>query len=99
MQYIKQEYAFCLVVLVVFFVMTWFLTEQGLATAIALLAGGLVNMLTSLLALYIAMQSNYRIAYSAKFGTGAAFRTAYKACCAISFGVSSFSLLGKRLMT
>jgi Na+/H+-translocating membrane pyrophosphatase len=99
MQYIKQEYGFCLVVLVVFFVMAWFLTEQGLGTAIALLVGGLVNMITSLLALLIAMHSNYRIVYSAKFGTGAAFRTAYKACCAIGFGVCSFSLLGKRLMT
>lgn len=70
MQYIKQEFGFCFVILVIIFVLVWFLTEKGLTTAIALLVGGLMNMVSSLLALIIATQSNYRVAYSAKYGTG-----------------------------
>lgn len=94
MQYIKQEYAICLITLVLVFVAVWLGTEKGLTTAIALLVGGFMNMISSLLALIIATQSNYRIAYSAKYGTGEAFRTLYKACCAVGFGVCSFSTLG-----
>lgn len=51
-------------------------------------------MLSLFMANLIATQSSYRIAYCSRFDTGAVFRTAYKACCAIGFGVSSLSLLG-----
>ncbi len=95
MQFIKQEYVFCLAILVVVFPGVWFLTEKGLTTAVALLAGGVVNMLLTLISLIIGNLSNYRIAYSAKFGTGEAFRIIHKASCAIGFGVCSISLLGK----
>lgn len=95
MQYIKQEYAFCLLTLVLVFVTVWLASEKGLATAISVLVGGIMNLISSLIALIIATQSNYRVAYSAKYGTGEAFRTLYKACCAIGFGVCSFSTLGK----
>ncbi len=93
MQFVKYDYAISLVILIVMFVVVWFATEKGLTTAIALLTGGFMNMISSFLALFIATQSNYRIAYSAKFGTGEAFQTTYKACCAIGFGVSSFVIL------
>ncbi len=94
MQYLKQDFAFSFVIIVVTFLLVWFLTEKGLATAISLLTGGLVNMLSLFMANLIATQSGYRIAYCSRFDTGAVFRTAYKACCAIGFGVSSLSLLG-----
>jgi Na+/H+-translocating membrane pyrophosphatase len=70
MQYIKQDYAFCLATLVVVFVIVWLASEKGLTTAIALLVGGFINMIASLLAMILSTQCNYRIAYSAKFGTG-----------------------------
>lgn len=56
-------------------------------------------MIVTLLSLIIANQSNYRIAYSAKFGTGEVFRTIHKASCAIGFGVCSISVLGKEYIT
>lgn len=96
MQFVKYNYAACFVVLIVMFVVVWFATEKGLTTAIALLTGGFMNMISSFLALFIATQSNYRIAYSSKFGTGEAFQTTYKACCAIGFGVCSFVTLCKQ---
>lgn len=94
MQFVKLEYGFCLAVLIAVFLLVWFLTEKGLNTAVALLIGGIINMLSSLLALVIATQSNYRIAYCSRFGTGAAFSSIYKASCSIGFGVCSVSLLG-----
>jgi Na+/H+-translocating membrane pyrophosphatase len=94
MQFIKQDYVCCLALLVLAALPVWLLTEKGLTTAVALLLGGLVNMISSLIALVVATQSNFRVAYCARFGTGAAFRTAYKASCAIGFGVTSVSLLG-----
>jgi Na+/H+-translocating membrane pyrophosphatase len=95
MQFIKHEYGFCLAALIIVLAIVWLTTEKGLTTSIAVLIGGLVNMISSYLALFIATQSNYRIAFSAKYGTGEAFRTTYKACCAIGFGVCSFITLGK----
>jgi Na+/H+-translocating membrane pyrophosphatase len=77
------------------FVAVFFLTDKGPTTSISVLVGGVVNMISSFLALYIATQSNYRIAYSSKYGTGETFRNTYKACCAIGFGVSSFITLCK----
>lgn len=94
MQYLKQDFAFSFVLLVITFLLVWFLTEKGLTTAISLLVGGFINMLSLFMANLIATQSSYRIAYCSRFDTGAVFRTAYKACCAIGFGVSSLSLLG-----
>jgi len=94
MQYLKQDFAFSFVTLVIVFLLVWFLTEKGLTTAISLLTGGFINMLSLFLANMIATQSSYRIAYCSRFDTGAVFRTTYKACCAIGFGVSSLSLIG-----
>ena len=84
-------------VLALTFVAVFFLTDKGTITSISVAVGGFVNMISSFLALYIANQSNYRIAYSSKYGTGEAFRNTYKACCAIGFGVSSFVTLCKCL--
>jgi len=99
MRYLKQDFAFSFVILVVTFLLVWFLTEKGLATAISLLTGGFINMLSLFMANMISTQSSYRIAYCSRFDTGAVFRTAYKACCAIGFGVSSLSLLGISYIT
>ena len=99
MQYLKQDFAFSFVILVVTFLLVWFLTEKGLTTAISLLTGGFINMLSLFMVNLISTQSSYRIAYCSRFDTGAVFRTAYKACCAIGFGVSSLSLLGITYIT
>ncbi len=94
MQYLKQDFAFSFIILLVTFLLVWFLTEKGLTTAISLLIGGFINMLSLFLSNMIATQSGYRIAYCSRFDTGAVFRTAYKASCAIGFGVSSLNLIG-----
>lgn len=41
----------------------------------------------------IATQANYRTTYCAKFSVGAAFRTAYRAGCAMGFALVSLGLL------
>ena len=79
---------------VVMFIIIIFLTAEGLYTAVAFLIGALVSMLCGVIGMVIATQTNYRTTYCAKRGLAIAFRTAYRAGCAMGFALVSLGLLG-----
>lgn len=99
MEFIKQEYLACLVLVVLVFVAVWQLSEQGIPTAVAFLVGALTSMICGAFGMLIATQANNRTAYCVRFGLAPAFRTAYKASAAIGFGLTSLGLLGKKSIT
>lgn len=75
------------------FIIITFLTEQGVITAIAFIIGAIVSIVCGAIGMIIATQANYRTTYCAKFSVGAAFRTAYRAGCAMGFALVSLGLL------
>ena len=79
---------------IIMFVVIIFLTAEGIATAIAFLVGALVSMICGIIGMVIATQTNYRTTYCAKKGLAIAFRTAYRAGCAMGFALVSLGLLG-----
>lgn len=78
---------------VVMFIVITFLTPQGLYTAFAFLVGSLVSMICGSIGMVIATQANYRTTYCAKKGLAIAFRTAYRAGCAMGFALVSLGLV------
>ena len=80
------------------FVVIIFLTAEGIATAIAFLVGALVSMICGIIGMVIATQANYRTTYCAKKGLAIAFRTAYRAGCAMGFALVSLGLLGTSIL-
>ena len=69
-----------------------------LYTAFAFLVGSLVSMLCGSIGMVIATQANYRTTYCAKKGLAIAFRTAYRAGCAMGFALVSLGLVVLMLM-
>jgi Na+/H+-translocating membrane pyrophosphatase len=76
------------------FIIITFLTEEGVKTAIAFAIGALVSMIAGIVGMVIATQANFRTTYCAKHSLSAAFRTAYRAGCAMGFALVSLGLLG-----
>ena len=76
------------------FIVITFLTEEGIATAIAFLVGAVVSIICGAIGMVIATKANYRTTYCAKKSVAAAFRTAYRAGCAMGFALVSLGLLG-----
>jgi len=76
------------------FLAVWFLTDKGLTTALAFLAGILVSLLAGMISLLIAVQGSYRTAFCARYALAPTFHTAYRTASAIGFAVASISLLG-----
>lgn len=75
------------------FFIVWFLTEFGLWTAVAFLIGALVSIACGIFGMAIATRTNYRVTFCASSSLAAAFRTAYRAGCAMGFALVSFGLL------
>jgi Na+/H+-translocating membrane pyrophosphatase len=75
-----------------FFVIT-FLTQEGLKTGIAFMIGALISILCGSIGMVIATQANYRTTYCARNFLAPAFRTAYRAGCAMGFALVSIGLL------
>ena len=78
------------------FFIVWFLTEFGLWTAFAFLIGAVVSILCGIFGMAIATRTNYRVTFCAVSSLPAAFRTAYRAGCAMGFALVSFGLLSKK---
>lgn len=78
---------------VVMFIVIIFLTPQGAYTAVAFLVGALVSMICGSIGMIIATMANFRTTYCAKRGLAIAFRTAYRAGCAMGFALVSLGLL------
>lgn len=76
------------------FVVIWLFTAEGLFTAIAFLVGALVSMICGAVGMVIATQANFRTTFCAQNSLSQAFRTAYRAGCAMGFALVSLGLLG-----
>jgi Na+/H+-translocating membrane pyrophosphatase len=79
----------------IMFAVIWGFTAEGLYTAFAFLVGAIVSMTCGAIGMVIATQANYRTTYSAKISLSLAFRTAYRAGCAMGFALVSIGLLSK----
>lgn len=75
------------------FIIITFLTEEGVATAIAFIVGALVSIICGAVGMIIATEANYRTTYCAKHSISAAYRTAYRAGTAMGFALVSLGLL------
>lgn len=75
------------------FFVIFFLTEQGIWTAVAFMVGAIVSILCGVIGMIIATRTNYKVTYCAKIGLAPAFRTAYRAGCAMGFALVSIGLL------
>jgi Na+/H+-translocating membrane pyrophosphatase len=76
-----------------FFVILGF-SEEGIYTAIAFFIGAIVSMACGAIGMLIATQANFRTTFCAKSSLASAFRTAYRAGCAMGFALVSIGLLG-----
>jgi Na+/H+-translocating membrane pyrophosphatase len=90
---LKAEYSICFVFIFIFFIIITFLTEQGIWTAVAFLIGAVVSIICGIIGMVVATRTNYRVTYCAYGSLSAAFRTAYKAGCAMGFALVSIGLL------
>ena len=70
-------------------------TSDTLLTAIAFVVGSVVSICCGAIGMIIATQANFRTTYCAKKSLALAFRTAYRAGCAMGFALVSLGLLGK----
>lgn len=75
------------------FVVIWLLTEQGLFTSFAFVIGALISIACGAIGMIIATRTNFRVTYCAKRGLSMAFKTAYRAGCAMGFALVSLGLL------
>ena len=76
------------------FIIITFLTQEGLSTAIAFMVGAIISIICGSIGMIIATRANFRTTYCAKHSLAAAFRTAYRAGCAMGFALVSIGLLG-----
>ena len=81
---------------VIMFIIITFLTEEGIATAIAFMVGAIVSIICGAIGMIIATKANYRTTYCAKRSISSAFRTAYRAGCAMGFALVSLGLLSNQ---
>ena len=70
-----------------------FFTEDRLYTAVAFLVGAIISIICGAIGMIIATKANFRTTYCATISVAAAFRTAYRAGCAMGFALVSIGLL------
>ncbi len=75
------------------FLVILFFTEEGVKTGIAFLIGAFVSIICGAVGMIIATQANFRTTYCARKSLAPAFRTAYRAGCAMGFALVSLGLL------
>lgn len=68
-------------------------TNDTILTAIAFVVGAIVSIICGAVGMLIATETNYRTTYCAKKSLALAFRTAYRAGCAMGFALVSLGLL------
>ena len=80
------------------FIVIVFFTEEGIKTGVAFLIGALVSIVCGAVGMVIATQANFRTTYCARNSLAPAFRTAYRAGCAMGFALVSLGLLVLMIM-
>ncbi len=68
-------------------------TNDTILTAVAFVVGAIVSICCGALGMLVATQTNFRTTYCAKKSLALAFRTAYRAGCAMGFALVSLGLL------
>jgi inorganic pyrophosphatase len=91
--FLKEEYLICLIFIVIMFFVIALVTDYQWWTAVAFLIGALVSMVCGIIGMVVATRTNYRVTYCAKDSLADAFRTAYRAGCAMGFALVSLGLL------
>lgn len=92
-EFLKQEYLICIIFVAIMFIVIWLLTAEGLYTAFAFVIGAVVSIICGAVGMIIATRANYKTTYCAKRSLAGAFRTAYRAGCAMGFALVSLGLL------
>jgi Na+/H+-translocating membrane pyrophosphatase len=80
------------------FVIIFIFTEQAGYTALAFAVGAIISIICGSIGMIIATQANYRTTFCARTSLFTAFRTAYRAGCAMGFALVSLGLLVLMLM-
>lgn len=80
------------------FVVIWLLTAERGYTAFAFVIGAVISIVCGAVGMVIATRANYRTTYCAKSGLAIAFKTAYRAGCAMGFALVSLGLLVLMIM-
>jgi inorganic pyrophosphatase len=94
--FLFTEYIYLLVFVVILALLIFFFGEKRqwtVYTTMSFLTGALTSMLCGFIGMKIAVSSNYRTTYSAFFGLGESFKTAYYGACVMGFGLVSLSLI------
>jgi H(+)-translocating pyrophosphatase len=94
--FLLREFLYLLIFVFLFAILIFFVGETKMYTfftTAAFLIGAFTSMLCGFIGMRIATASNYRTTYSAFFGLGEAFKTAYHGGCVMGFILVSTSLI------
>jgi inorganic pyrophosphatase len=94
--FLYTEYIYLLIFVFIMALLIFFFGEMRRWTAyttISFICGALTSMLCGYIGMKIAVHSNWRTSYSAFFGLGESFKTAYYGACVMGFGLVSLSLV------
>lgn len=80
------------------FLVICFLTKERIYTGLAFAVGAIISIICGSVGMIIATEANYRTAYCARTSLFDAFRTAYRAGCAMGFALVSLGLLVLMIM-
>lgn len=102
MAFLKQEYKFLAIFMVVFAAIIALLiddghtpdTREGIYTAVAFLFGGIISIASGYIGMMIATQGNARTTVSAKDNIGDAFKVALNSGAVMGFALVSLAVLG-----
>jgi K(+)-stimulated pyrophosphate-energized sodium pump len=102
MAFLKQEYKFLAIFMVVFAAIIVLLiddghtpdTREGIYTAVAFLFGGIISIASGYIGMMIATQGNARTTVSAKDNIGDAFKVALNSGAVMGFALVSLAVLG-----
>ena len=73
-------------------------TSDTIYTAVAFVVGAVISICCGAIGMIIATETNYRTTYCAKKSLALAFRTAFRAGCAMGFALVSIGLLSNYLV-
>ncbi|MDP2984294.1 MAG: sodium-translocating pyrophosphatase [Candidatus Latescibacter sp.] len=100
MAYLFQQYSvLSIFIVIVFLLLTFFLPQQGLLTAVAYVSGGLCSLIAGYIGMNAATRANLRTAWAAnQFGQGKALSMAFFGGSVMGLSVASLGLLGLSIL-
>ncbi len=100
MAYLKQQYAvLSIFLIIVFLLLTFFLPQNGLLTAVTFVFGGICSLIAGFIGMNAATMANARTAWSAnQYGQGKALSVAFFGGSVMGLAVASIGLLGLSIL-